>query len=147
MCRRSSLCIYTPTSCAQGCLLPGSYIVLPALFTSYCDEKLAYGGTCRKHNECQSGMYWTLHCNYCLAFRGTAATFEASRLYRVSHISGTLRCIPGKITSRQPRCSKLYGWIKEWFGLRDWSDLCPSRTNQALTLSWAALHEISRRQF
>ena len=37
--------------------------------------------------------------------------------------------------------------MKEWFGLQDWNDLCPSHTSQFPTLSWVDLCKILQRHF
>ena len=55
VCQCSPACIYNAASCAQGCALPTTCIVLPGKFASYCGVKRANGATCRGANECRFG--------------------------------------------------------------------------------------------
>ena len=56
VCQCSPACVYNAASCAQGCALPTTCIVLPAKFANYCGVKRGNGATCRGANECQSGI-------------------------------------------------------------------------------------------
>ena len=56
VCQCSASCTFNPASCAQGCSLPSTCIVLPQGFADYCGEKKANGGPCRFENECLSGL-------------------------------------------------------------------------------------------
>ena len=55
VCQCSTSCVYDPASCAQGCSLPNTSLVLPAPFADYCGEKKV-SGTCHGPNECLSGI-------------------------------------------------------------------------------------------
>ena len=57
VCQSSTVCVHFPASCALGCSLPNTCLVLLATFSDYYGKKQAQGGSCRGSSECLSGIY------------------------------------------------------------------------------------------